>query len=179
MATVVIELPGGEGIVRREDGEFELTHDVTLEWGQSLQPWDRYQPIRIGLSDERMLFGGLLTPGAVIVEAAGAFVHRPMPAEYPHHPVTDAEEPCPVCGAIAYDEYFPTEEWRAGRGTKGTDTFVPSPLVVCRVCGHQEGGGVIIRFEQPDGAMRTRLREKPGWPGSVPSRRFSGGTRTR
>jgi hypothetical protein len=188
VATVVIELPGGEGIVRREDGEIVLTHDVTLEWGQPLQPRDRYQPIRIGLSGERMLFGGLLPPGAVSVEAveatgvrktaavgdgtyavifedgehgepalgyrdaAGAFVHRPMPAEYPHRPVTDAEEPCPVCGAIAYDEYFPTEEWRAGRGTKGTDTFVPSPLVVCRVCGHQEGGGVIMRFEQPDGA---------------------------
>jgi hypothetical protein len=184
----VIELAGGEGIVRRDDGEIVLTHDVTLSSGQPLQPWDRYQPIRIRLSGERMLFGGLLPPGAVSVEAvdatgvrraaavrdgtyavifedgehgepalgyrdrAGAFVHRPMPAEYPHVPVTDAEEPCPVCGAIAYDEYFPTEEWRAGRGTKGTDTFVPSPLVVCRVCGHQEAGGVIMRFEQPDSA---------------------------
>jgi hypothetical protein len=188
VATVLIELPGGEGIVRREDGEIVLTHDVTLEWGQPLQPWDRYQPIRIGLGGERMLFGGLLPPGAVSVEAveatgvrkaaavadgtyavifedgehdepalgyrdaAGRFVHRPMPAEYPHHPVTDAQEPCPVCGAIEYDEYFPTEEWRAGRGTKGTDTFVPSPLVTCRVCGHQEKAGVIMRFEQPDRA---------------------------
>jgi hypothetical protein len=128
VATVLIELPGGEGIVRRDDGEIVLTHDVTLDWGQPLQPHDRYQPIRLGLSDERMLFGGLLPPGAVSVEvveatgvrkaaavgggsyavifedgehgepalgyrdAAGGFVHRPMPAEYPHQPVTDAEE---------------------------------------------------------------------------------------
>ena len=101
-----------------------------------------------------MLFGGLLPPGAVSVEAveatgvrkaaavgggtyavifedgehgepalgyrdaAGVFVHRPMPAEYPHRPVTDAEEPCPVCGAVQYEEYFPTEDWRGGRGQR-------------------------------------------------------------
>jgi len=188
VATVLIELRGGEGIVRRDDGEIVLTHDVTLDRGQPLQPWDRYQPIRVGLSEERMLFGGLLPPGAVSVEAveatgvrkvaavsegtyavifedgeqsepalgfrdaAGAFVHRPMPAEYPHEPVTDAEEPCPVCGAIEYDEYFPTEEWRGGRGTKGTDTFVPSPIVVCQGCGHQEPSGGIYRYGQPEGA---------------------------
>ena len=181
----MIELPGGEGIIRR-DGEIELTHDVTLDRGQPLQPWDRYQTLRLSLSDERMLFGGLLPPGAVSVEAveatgvrrpaavgggahavifedgehgepalgyrdaAGAFVHRPMPAEYPHRPVSDAEEPCPVCGAVEYDEYFPTEEWRAGRGKKGTDTFEPSPLIVCRGCGHQEQAGGIIRFRRPD-----------------------------
>jgi hypothetical protein len=186
VATVLIELPGGEGIVRRDDGEIVLSHDVTLDWGQPLQPHDRYQPIRIGLSDERMLLGGLLPPGAVSVEAVqatgdrnaaavgggtyavifedrehgepalgyrdavGAFVHRPMPAEYPHRPVTDAEEPCPVCGAVQYEEYFPTEEWRAGRGAKGTDTFVPSPLVVCRICGHHEQAGGIFRLGQPD-----------------------------
>ncbi|MGB9182599.1 MAG: hypothetical protein WCB67_00910 [Solirubrobacteraceae bacterium] len=188
MPTVLIELPGGEGMVRRDDGEIVLSHDVTLDWGQPLQPWDRYEPIRIRLSDERMLFGGLLPPGAVSVEAveatgvrkaaavgggtyavifedrepsepalgyrdaAGAFVHRPMPAEYRHRPVTDAEEPCPVCGAVQYDEYFPTEEWRAGGGTKGTDTFVPSPLVVCRTCGHQEQSGGFFRMGQADDA---------------------------
>jgi hypothetical protein len=188
VAAVLIELPGGEGIVRRDDGEIVLTHDVTLDWGQPLQPWDRYQPIRLGLSDERMLFGGLLPPGAVSVEAveatgvrkaaavgsgtyavifedgehgepalayrdaAGAFVHRPMPAEYMHHPVSDAEEPCPVCGTVQYEEYFPTEDWRGGRGTKGTGTFAPSPLVVCRLCGHQEQAGGIMRFGQPDNA---------------------------
>ena len=83
-------------------------------------------------------------------DAAAAFVHRPMPAAYPHQVVPDAEEPCPVCGAVEYDEYFPTEDWRGGRGTKGTDTFVPSPLIVCRVCGHQERAGGIMRFGKAD-----------------------------
>ena len=186
MATVLIELPGGEGIVRGDDGEIALTHDVALEGGQPLQPWDRYQPICLGLSDERMLVGGLLPPGAVSVEAveatglrkaaaigggayaviledgqhgepalgyrdaAGTYVHRPMPAEYAHQPVPDAEEPCPVCGAVEYEEYFPTEDWRGGSGRKGTDSFVPSPLIMCRVCGHGEQGGGLMRFGEAD-----------------------------
>jgi len=123
-----------------------------------------------------LLFGGLLPPGAVSAEAvqatgertiagtggrtyaviledgkidepalgyrnaAGAFVHRPMPAEYAHEPITDAEVPCPVCGSVQYDQ------WRAGRGRKGTDSFEAHPLVVCRVCGHQEHVGGIVRF---------------------------------
>ena len=215
VATVLIELPGGEGIVRRDDGEIVLAHDVTLDWGQPLQPWDRYEPIRIGLSDERMLFGGLLPPGAVSVEAveatgvrkaaavgggayavifedgehgepalgyrdaAGVFVHRPMPAEYPHQPVSDAEEPCPVCGGVQYDEYFPTEGWRAGGDPKGTDTFVPSPLVVCRVCGHQSRRARSSALGSLITPRRMRLREKRGWPGFVASKRSSAGTRTR
>ena len=30
VASVVIKLPGGEGVIRQEDGEIELTHDVTV-----------------------------------------------------------------------------------------------------------------------------------------------------
>lgn len=214
MASVLIKLPGGEGIVSRDDGEIVLTHDVTLDHGQPLQPWDRYQPIRLGLSDERMLFGGLLPPGAVSAEAveatgvrkaaavgggayavifedgehgdpalgyrdaAGVYVHRPMPAQYPHRPVADAEEPCPVCGAIKYEEYFPTEDWRGGSGRRGTDSFVPSPLIVCQRCGHQERAGGLIRFSNLM-TTRTRPRAKHGWHGSVRSGRFSAGMRTR
>ena len=95
-------------------------------------------------------------------DAADAFVHRPMPTRYPHRPVTDAEEPCPVCGAIEYEEYFPTEDWRGGRGRKGSDSFVPSPLIVCRLCGHQEQTGAIMRLGSLVTLRRMRLREAPG-----------------
>jgi hypothetical protein len=188
VATVLIALPGGEGVIVGEDGEIALTHDVTLDGGQPLQPWDRYQPISVWLSDDRMLFGGLLPPAAVSAEAvqatgerthagvgggtyavilkdgkndrpalgyrdaAGAFVRRPMPADYPHEPVEDAEVPCPVCGAVQYEQHFATEQWRAGRGRKGTDSYEPHPLIVCRVCGHQEHVGGIFRYGQVDKA---------------------------
>lgn len=186
MASVLVRLAGGEGIIRQADGEIALTHDVSLDRGQTVQPWDVYAPIRLGLRDERMLFGGLLPPGAVSVEAVeatgvrkaalvgggtyavifedgehgdpvlgyrderGAFVHRPMPGEYAHEPVTDAEEPCPLCGHIEYEQYLVNEEWRAGRGMKGTDSFEAHPLIVCRVCGHQEHVGGIMRLRRPE-----------------------------
>lgn len=50
----------------------------------------------------------------------------------------DAAEPCPACGATDWDEYTPFEEWRGGRGSKVDGTHVPSPVVSCRVCGHEE-----------------------------------------
>lgn len=163
MASVLIELPGGEGIVRQEDGEIALTHDVSLESGSATSAVGQIptgprvaQPgadaVRwiapsgavsveaveaTGVRKTAAVGGGTY---AVILEdgehgepalgyrhAAGSFIHRPMPAEYAHQPVPDAEQPCPVCGAIQYDEYFPTEEWRAGRGRKGTDTYRAQP----------------------------------------------------
>jgi hypothetical protein len=42
VAAVLIELSGGEGVVRCEDGKIVLAHDVSLEWGQLLQPHDSY-----------------------------------------------------------------------------------------------------------------------------------------
>ena len=72
VATVLVRLPGGEGVIRDDDGEIALTHDVTRDRGQPLQPWDRFEPIRLGLGDDRMLFGGLLPRGAVRVEAVEA-----------------------------------------------------------------------------------------------------------
>ena len=40
VAAVLIELSGGEGVVRCDDGEIVLTHVVRLEWGQLLHPRD-------------------------------------------------------------------------------------------------------------------------------------------
>ena len=63
-----------------------------------------------------------------------------------------------------------TEDWRAGRGTKDTDSFEPSPLIVCRVCGHQEHIGAIMRLgrsehadedEATQTARLARVRAEP------------------
>jgi hypothetical protein len=64
--------------------------------------------------------------------------------------VDDAEEQCPVCGATDWDEYTPFEEWRGGRGSKVDGTHVASPVVSCRVGGHEEREGGIMRFSSPE-----------------------------
>ena len=42
--TVLIELSGGEGVVRREDGEIVVTHDVGDDRGQALRRCDSFRP---------------------------------------------------------------------------------------------------------------------------------------
>ena len=77
-------------------------------------------------------------------DPGGEPVRRPWAGDYPSARVTDAEEPCPACGAIDYDEYEPFEQWRGGRG-RPDGTMVPNPVVSCRVCGHEEPGGTFLR----------------------------------
>jgi len=83
-------------------------------------------------------------------DEAGRPVRRPWAADYPSRRVDDAEEACPACGATDWDVYSPFEEWRGGRGSKVDGTHVASPVVSCRVCGHEEPEGGIMRFSSPD-----------------------------
>jgi hypothetical protein len=176
----------GDGIVRRDDGEIVITHDVNDDRGQPLDARDRYRPAETWLPGDRYLVGGLLPPGSVSAEvvdnrgvrvaanvgggayaaivedssegpgwpvccrsSAGIPVRRPLAGNYPCVPVHDAEEPCPACGAVDYEECVPTESWRGGRdGPDGTR--IPSPIVVCRRCGREEAEGSIMRFGSPD-----------------------------
>jgi hypothetical protein len=75
--TVLIELPDGEGVVRRDDGEIVVTEDVSDDRGQPLEGNDRYQPVNMWVHGDRSLVGGLLPPGAVsaeVIDARGARV---------------------------------------------------------------------------------------------------------
>jgi hypothetical protein len=138
--TVLIELPGGEGVVRRDDGEIVITHDARDGRGSPLGGRD-HRPVKDSLDEDRTLVGDLLPPGAVSAEvtddagtkiaarvgggaylvilhqpnhghepvvccrdAAGQPVARPLPPDWTRIAVTDAEVPCPACGAVAYDE---------------------------------------------------------------------------
>ena len=83
-------------------------------------------------------------------DAAGDPIRRPWPNDYPSVPVSDAEDPCPACGALDYEEYKPFEEWRGGRG--GPDgVIVPNPVVSCRVCGHDEPEPTFMRSSSDPG----------------------------
>jgi hypothetical protein len=68
VSTVLIALPGGEGVVRRDDRDVWVTQDVSADHGQSLRADDVYHPVKTWLSDDRSVVGGLLPPGAVSVE---------------------------------------------------------------------------------------------------------------
>jgi hypothetical protein len=185
---VLVELPGGEGVVRRDNGEIVVCPDVDApDGGDTPREGDRFLPIKTWLDGGRWLVGGLLPSAAEQVEvvddrgarvaatvgdgayaaiidrfnlwhdpivcccdAAGTPVRRPVPEHYPRTLVTDAEEPCPACGAIEYEECVPTESWRGGRpGPDGAT--IPNPIVVCRRCGQEEPEGSISRFSAPQG----------------------------
>lgn len=82
-------------------------------------------------------------------DAHGKPVRRPLPADYPSEPVTDTDQPCPACGAIEYEEYVPTEQWRGGTvGPNGT--MIPNPVVTCRVCGQEESEGSFYAHSSDD-----------------------------
>ena len=189
MLTVLIELPGGAGVVCRDGGEIVVTHDVSDDRGRRLRGRDDYRPVQTWLDDVRSIVAGLLPPGAVSAEvvddrgtrvaaavgggvyaaileqpndgygavvccrdASATPVPRPLPANWTRTPVPDAEEPCPACGAIAYDEVLPTDGSRGGRGGHGHDgPLQPCRIVVCRHCGHEEGAGsALYGYTSPD-----------------------------
>lgn len=89
----------------------------------------------------------------------GRPVRRPRADAYPSERVIDAEEPCPACGAVDWDEYTPFEQWRGGTPGPG-GTTIPNPVVSCRVCGDEESQGTFFAIrsdtdESEDEATRS------------------------
>jgi hypothetical protein len=200
MPTVLIELPGGAGVVRRDDGEIVITQDVGDDRGQPFRGRDDYRPAQTWLDDVRSIVAGLLPPRAVSAEVvddrgtrvaatvgggvyaaileqpndghgpvvccrddSGTPVRRPLPADWTRTAVPDAEERCPACGAVAYDEVLPTDDSRGGQGGHGHDgPMTPCQIVVCRQCGHEEGAGtslyaLISPDDEDEAAKAARL----------------------
>jgi hypothetical protein len=88
-----------------------------------------------------------------------------LPEEWRSEPVRDANETCPVCEAVEWDQVWPTDDSRGGTETPNGG-FVPTPIVVCRVCGHEESVGVWYaasddaRPVAPEEAERIRVIEQ-------------------
>ena len=57
MPTVLIELPDGEGVVRRDDGEIVVSQDVSGDRGQPLCGSDHHRPVKRWLDGDRSLVG--------------------------------------------------------------------------------------------------------------------------
>ncbi len=92
-------------------------------------------------------------------DAQGQPVAPALPASWTRAAVTDTNEPCPACGAVAWDEVRPTDESRGSRGTPDGGTE-PTPIAVCRTCGHEESIGAVIRFERREDEDPTAVAER-------------------
>jgi hypothetical protein len=68
VSTVLVELPGGEGVVRRGDGVVVVTQDAHADRGLPLRADDIYRPVKTWLPDDRSLVAGILPLGAVSAE---------------------------------------------------------------------------------------------------------------
>ena len=79
-------------------------------------------------------------------DAQGRPVAPALSASWARAAVTDTDERCPACGSVCWDEVRPDDESRGSRGTSDGGTE-PTPIVVCRACGHEESIGSVIRFE--------------------------------
>jgi hypothetical protein len=66
--TILVELSGGGGVVRRDDGAIVVTHDVSdSRWGRVLRGGAQ-RPLKAWVDQDRSVVGGLLPPGAVNAE---------------------------------------------------------------------------------------------------------------
>jgi hypothetical protein len=85
----------------------------------------------------------------------------PLPADWGLDRVTDSGEACPACGELAWDVVTPTDESRGSRSAAGG--MEPTPVIVCRVCGHEETMGAIFRIPTRDDGdpaeVEVRIRE--------------------
>jgi hypothetical protein len=133
--TVLVELQGGEGVLRREDGTVLVTQDVSAGRGQLLRVGDVYGPVKTWLPDDRSLVGGLLPSGAVSAEAVDDRGERVMAgvgggayAAILDQP-NDGHEPVVCCrdaGGAPVRRPLPAEY---------PSTLVKDAVVPCPACG--------------------------------------------
>jgi hypothetical protein len=69
VATVLVALPSGEGIVRFANGDIVVTPDVNGASGERVRQEAPYRPAKSWLGEEHFVVGGLLPPGAISAEA--------------------------------------------------------------------------------------------------------------
>ncbi len=90
-------------------------------------------------------------------DSSGVPMAPPLPSDWSRVPVSDTDEPCPACESLEWDVVTPTDDTRGWSGSG------PSRVVVCRVCGHEESVGSIMRFEshkeEDPAVVQGRIRD--------------------
>lgn len=69
-----------------------------------------------------------------------------LPAGCTRTAVPDAQDPCPACGTLTWDEARPSGDSSDSRRTRSGAGGL-SPVVMCRTCGYEESFGVSARLE--------------------------------
>jgi hypothetical protein len=99
---------------------------------------------------------GLVSP-VVFRNGAGVPVAAPLPEDWARAPVSDSSELCPACEAQAWDVVTPTDS------SRGSDGWKPTPVIVCRVCGHEEPMGTfygsVSRDDEDPAVVQARIRD--------------------
>lgn len=100
-------------------------------------------------------------------DADGQTVASPIPADWPRAPIADAEDSCPACGAVAWEQVTALDDSRGMLGSLAGPEMEPAPFARCRECGHEEESGDWTAYgpsadeeEEPDPEEHERLRRE-------------------
>ncbi|WP_205697972.1 hypothetical protein [Conexibacter sp. SYSU D00693] len=89
-------------------------------------------------------------PPVCFRDADGALVVPRLAQTWARAPVEDAVTPCPACrGAPAWDVVTPSDDSRGSHEVRGE--WRPTPVAVCRRCGHEEDVGAWYGAVDPEG----------------------------
>jgi hypothetical protein len=132
MSLVLLSLPGGGGVVRRDDGQVVVTRDVGDDRGQPLYGGDDYRPVKTSLDRDRCIVAGPLPNralGAEVVDDRGtrvaAVIGQGVYAAVLDQPI-DGREP-PVCCRDRAGEPVPRPLPAGWSRTRVTDAAEPCP----------------------------------------------------
>jgi len=88
----------------------------------------------------------LAEPAPVHYLGEGGETVRPeLPSDWRVEPVPDVSEGCPACGGTVWERVTPTDADSRGAHSTPEGNMVPTSVLVCVACGHEERAGALMR----------------------------------